>query len=102
MVISGLPNLHPRIIADPMLTGRQLRAARAFLGWSRQRLSKASGVPAITIEKFERGADSKQSTIIKLRRACEKLGVVFLDGSEADGEGLRAPKGKDPRARKPG
>jgi transcriptional regulator with XRE-family HTH domain len=71
---SALRILHPQTIADPMLTGRQLKAARAFLGWSRQELSEASDVPAITIEKFEGGADSKQSTIIKLRRACEKRG----------------------------
>lgn len=78
-----------------MLTGRQLKAARAVLGWSRQDLADASSVPAITIEKFEGGADSKQSTIIKLRRACENAGIVFLDGTVSDGEGVRAPLGKD-------
>ena len=84
-----------------MLTGRQLKAARAVLGWSRQDLADASGVPAITIEKFEGGADSKQSTIIKLLRACQNQGIVFLDGTVDDGEGLRAPLGKDaPKAKR--
>jgi transcriptional regulator with XRE-family HTH domain len=79
-------------ISDAMLTGRQLRAARALLNWSRRRLADESDVPAVTIQGFEAGANSKLGTVIRLRRACELAGVVFIepDSQNSIGEGVRA------------
>jgi predicted transcriptional regulator len=76
-----------------MLTPRQLRAARALLGWSRETLSAASKVPAVTISEFETGkTDPRLTTVNKLRRALERAGVVFIDadGRSDEGEGVRA------------
>jgi len=43
------------LIRRPVLTPRQLRAARVLIGWSRKVLSERSGVPIKTTEAFERG-----------------------------------------------
>lgn len=76
-----------------MLTPMQLRAAGALIGWSREDLAKKAGIAAVTVRAFELlGADSKQSTIFKMRRALEIAGVVFIeDGGRSDdgGPGVR-------------
>jgi transcriptional regulator with XRE-family HTH domain len=76
-----------------MLTPNQLRAARALVGWTRADLAKRSGVAVPTITGFElQGADSKVSTLHKLKRALEAAGVEFIDeGHKSDdgGPGLR-------------
>lgn len=78
-----------------MILPAQLRAARALVGWSREKLAKASGVPAPTIRDFELGnTDPKQGTVHKLRRALEAAGVEFQDESETSGPGVRLKKGK--------
>jgi transcriptional regulator with XRE-family HTH domain len=73
------------------LTPAQLRAARALLGWSREKLADKSGVGAETAKNFElRGADPRQGTVLKWQRALEKAGVKFLDATEdGEGEGVR-------------
>src|SRR4029453_16687835 len=75
--------------AARMLTPDQLRAARALLQWSRAELEEASGVPAVTIRSFEGGADSKISTVSKLRAACERAGIAFIDAADGMGVGVR-------------
>jgi ribosome-binding protein aMBF1 (putative translation factor) len=83
-----------------MLTPDQLRAARAMLGWSREDLAEKAGVSAGTVTGFELlGADSKISTLHKLRRALEVAGIEFIDeGAASPGGGpglrLRGAKGK--------
>jgi predicted transcriptional regulator len=73
-----------------MLTPRQLRAARALLGWSRADLAKKSGVPAPTIEAFESGkTDPKLTTVGKMRLAIERAGVDLIDEDDQHGPGLR-------------
>ena len=73
-----------------MLTPETLRAARALLRWSREDLAEKSGVAAVTIKGFEiLGADSKNSTLNKLRRALEQAGVEFLYPDGVKGEGVR-------------
>jgi transcriptional regulator with XRE-family HTH domain len=80
-----------------MLEPKQCRAARAFLGWSRQRLAKESGVPAPTVEKYERGlSEPMLRTVSRLRRAMEKAGLTFVDPTDRHGPGviMRDSKGK--------
>lgn len=85
-----------RIVEWLMLEPRQLRAARALVGWSRQTLADKSGVPRATIEQFEAGkTDPKQTTVHKLRRALERVGVVFQDADDEEwGPGVRLRGGK--------
>lgn len=81
-----------------VLTPKQLRAARALVGWSREALAKKSGVPAITTKQFENGdTDPRLSTLHKWRRALEDAGVIFIDPNARSDEGgagvrLRADK----------
>jgi ribosome-binding protein aMBF1 (putative translation factor) len=73
-----------------MLTPAQVRAARALLRWSQTELALHSGVHVNPIKSFE----SEQSnpvwtTLSKLERALKKAGVVFIDGDEHQGPGVR-------------
>jgi transcriptional regulator with XRE-family HTH domain len=78
-----------------MLTPRQLRAARALVGYSREKLAKASGTSAEAIKNYEiRGADSRGSTLIAWRTALIKAGVIFLDADEQAEEGVRFKRTK--------
>jgi ribosome-binding protein aMBF1 (putative translation factor) len=83
-----------------MLTPMQLRAARALVGWSREELAEKAGIAAVTVRAFELlGADSKQSTILKMRRAIEAAGVELLDEDQTKGAGarMRYPSNKSKR-----
>ncbi len=84
-----------------MLTPAQLRAARALVGWSRETLAEKAGVSAQTVTGFELlGANSRISTLYKIRRALEAAGVRFIDEDEQDGPGVRLQKGKSAGKRK--
>jgi transcriptional regulator with XRE-family HTH domain len=73
-----------------MLTPAQLRAARALLGWTRDDLAAKSGVAAVTVKGFEYlGADSKISTLQKMRRALETAGIQSIDEDADGGPGVR-------------
>ena len=66
--------------------------ARAALGLSIADLAAASGVRTMTISGFERGSDSRRSTIEKLQAALHARGVVFIGAGEASlvgGPGVR-------------
>ena len=50
--------------------------------WGVRELAKENGVTANTVTRIENGADAKQSTMDKLRRALEEAGVEFTDGNQ--------------------
>lgn len=78
-----------------MLEPGQCRAARAFLGWSRERLAKESGVSAPTIDRYERGVSSPMfETVRVLRRTLERAGVVFIDPTAEHGPGIMLREGR--------
>jgi transcriptional regulator with XRE-family HTH domain len=71
-----------------MLTPAQLRAARALVGWSRERLGEEAGVAAETVKRFEFwGSNPKLGTVNKWRRALEAAGVDFIDTDAKSFEG---------------
>ncbi|CAO4184626.1 Helix-turn-helix protein [Methylorubrum populi] len=73
------------------MTRSQLRAARALLGWSQERLSEASGVSLPTIKRLEPGEGSLQTrvdTLNKLQAALEAAGVLFIP-ENGGGAGVR-------------
>ena len=73
--------------------GRQLRAARALLGWSQAKLAKVAKVAIGTIrrmESFEGGIKSQTGTLYNVQVALERGGIEFLD-DERPGVRLRAP-----------
>ncbi len=84
-----------------MFTPDQLRAARGLIRWSREELAKAAGVSAIAIKLYEIGqSDPRNSTLLKLKTALSKEGVIFLEETEAHGPGVAFALLKSARADK--
>ncbi len=80
-----------------MLTGLQIRSARAALGWSAKFLAERSGVGLRTLLRIESSdgvPSSHSSTLIELEKALEAAGIEFI-GTPEDGPGIRLRKPKD-------
>jgi len=70
----------------------QGRAARAFVGWSQDRLAAESGVPKRTIVRFEMGEGTpRTATLEAIRTALEAAGVEFVP-ENGGGAGVRLKK----------
>lgn len=79
----------------PVLTGAQLRAARALVDCSRDRLADISGVNARTVAAFEKDENIPfQRTEAQLRKALENLGVIFSPETETEHSGVSLRKTK--------
>ena len=67
---------------------RQIKAARALLGWSQEDLAREASVSIPTVKRLE-SADGelggREETAMKLRAALERAGIEFLNVS---GKGL--------------
>ena len=62
-----------------MIDGRQIRAARAMLGWSREDLLQASGISMSALLRMEGAlADSRGSTLNKVAKALTLAGIEFV------------------------
>jgi transcriptional regulator with XRE-family HTH domain len=59
----------------------QLRAARAFLGWTAGEMERRSKVHRHTVRKIERGLIDKpqRGTLARIIGALERAGVEFLE-----------------------
>ena len=76
------------------MTTRQIKAARALLGWSQSDLADRSGVSEPTIARLESAEGElggREGTGDKIRSAIEKAGVEFLD-ENGGGLGVRLRK----------
>ena len=77
-----------------MITIRQVKAARALLGWSQADLAKHSGVSEPTIARLE-FADGelggRGDTVRKIYAALDASGVEFID-ENGGGPGARLRK----------
>jgi len=72
-----------------MITPRQIRAARALLGWSQQQLADKAIVSLNAVTRLEKGkVDTRISTMSAIEKALSKAGIEFLP-AEAKGEGVR-------------
>jgi transcriptional regulator with XRE-family HTH domain len=75
-----------------MITGGQIRSARAFLRWTIKDVASASGVSVPTIHRFEQEEGippSRSQTLVDLQRAFEEAGVEFIGTPEEPGVILR-------------
>jgi len=87
-----------------LITGRQLRAARALIGWEQMELAKRSRVAIGTIrrmESFQGEIGSRTSTLSQVLSTLETGGIEFLNG-ESPGVRLHpvpAPAGHKRSAR---
>ena len=78
-----------------MACARQIRAARALLGWSQQDLADRAALSLNAVVRLETGkADTRLSTLTAIQKALVNSGIEFLPAA-AKGEGVRL---RDPAA----
>ena len=68
-----------------MLTGEQIRAARAAIGWSGSDLASNSDVSLRTITKIEGSlvmSDVRLSTVVRIRASLEAQGIEFITAAD--------------------
>src|SRR5271166_989418 len=74
----------------------QIRAARALLGWSQDKLARTAGVGLTTLQRIEQNegiVKGNFSTALKIQKALENAGIRFTD-DEAGEIGVRLQTGK--------
>ena len=65
-----------------MRYSREIRAARALLGWLQEDLAKAAKIGLATIQRIEQTDGLVQanfSTVLKIQNALEEAGIEFTD-----------------------
>lgn len=77
------------LASKPMIEGRQLRAARALLGWTVDDLARHSELGRATVQRAEGGAATIPANAERLRQAFEKAGIEFLPNAFDRGVGVR-------------
>jgi DNA-binding XRE family transcriptional regulator len=87
-----------------LVSTRQIKAARALLGWSQADLAQESGVSEPTIARLEAvdgDLGGRENTAQKIRNAIEAAGVhFFAENGGGEGVRLRKPRRRALRARK--
>ena len=84
-----------------MVTIRQIKAARALLGWSQEDLAQHSLISEPTIARLESmdgPIAGRPNTAEKIRTALERAGIEFID-ENGGGPGVRLRKRQ--RVKKP-
>jgi transcriptional regulator with XRE-family HTH domain len=85
-----------------LLTIRQIKAARALLGWSQADLARRSGISEPTIARLESidgELGGREETAEKIQTAIEAGGVEFIE-ENGGGPGVRLRKSTTARKRK--
>ena len=79
----------------PKVSIRQVKAARALLGWTQSDLATRSGISAPTIKRLEASdgdLNGRAATAEAIRDALEAAGVQFI-AENGGGPGVRLLKG---------
>jgi transcriptional regulator with XRE-family HTH domain len=77
-----------------LLTGSQIRAARALLKWSAQDLARKSALGVNTVRRAEAAEGETSLTNandLAVRRVCEEAGIEFIE-ENGGGPGVRLRK----------
>ena len=73
-----------------MIAPRQIRAARALLGWTQQDLADKAILSLNAVKRIEaQQSDPRVSTLAAIRAALEAGGAVFLSAEHGHGSGVR-------------
>ena len=78
-----------------MIRSVQIRAARALLAMSQQDLATQAAVGLNTVKRIEAALDEPTGTIqtlLRIKRALEQAGILFIDQDEERGPGVRLRK----------
>ena len=73
-----------------MLSASQIKAARAFLGWSGAELARRTGIGVATIKRYEISPgvpNSRLGHLETIRRTLEEAGIEFIETND-DGRGI--------------
>jgi DNA-binding XRE family transcriptional regulator len=70
-----------------MITARQVRAARALLGWTQETLAETALVSLTALKRLESENELRvyESTRVQVQRALERSGIVFISSDRGDG-----------------
>lgn len=70
-----------------MITGRQVRAARALLNWTQEMLAEKALVALTALKRLEseRGLPVHETTREQVHNALEAAGVLFIDSDRGRG-----------------
>lgn len=73
-----------------MIDERQIKAARALVGWSQSELARASGLSLPTIKRMEKLGPGRSSAdnVDSVQKALEQSGVAFI-AENGGGAGVR-------------
>ena len=74
-----------------MLSAKQLRAARALIGWEQSHLANATGLAIGTIRRMEASdgpVRGNARNVWKVQRSLEEAGVIFIN-ENGGGAGVR-------------
>lgn len=77
-----------------MITIKQVKAARALLGWAQADLARRSGISEPTIARLESSQGElggRENTAARIRKALEVGGIDFID-ENGGGPGVRLRK----------
>ena len=81
---------------------RQIKAARALIGWSQEQLAKMAGISVPTVKRLE-AADGplggRPDTATKLQVTLETAGIQFIE-ENGGGPGVRLRKAQEQGKRK--
>jgi len=82
-----------------MVSHKQIKAARAHLGWSQPQLAYHAGVGITTVRVTELGSIPRGDTLNKIRMAIESRGIEFTenDGIRVRNNEVRVFSGPDSR-----
>jgi transcriptional regulator with XRE-family HTH domain len=87
---------------EEVVISAQVRAARALLDWSQERLAEEAGVGVTTVRDIESQRRSTDTGAMRqLRRAVENAGVSFVSGAADGGPGVRFVAGRPHLIRQP-
>ena len=78
-----------------MVSIRQVKAARAMLGWSQHELSEKSGISYPTVARLETcdgDIGGRADTAEKIVSALVEAGIIFVDADGHEGPGVRLRK----------
>ncbi len=74
---------------EKIITSKQCKSARAYLGWSQQDLADKVRVVQKTITDFERGVTTPQRRIAEdIKTIFQKAGIKFENDDEGQGTKL--------------
>ncbi len=74
-----------------MITGEQIKSARALLRWNQTQLAERAGISVETVKRLERmkgNVSAYAATVEAVEQAFETAGIEFLD-DDAPGVRLR-------------